>query len=180
MRTVIGLFETFRDADRAYSKILDAGITADDISLITKEETAKSYLSSGKNSQTEQDIVQEERVTTGASAGAVAGTLMGLLAGVSAITIPGIGPVITAGTIASMLASTGIGAGIGVASGGLVGALSGADLDEEEILAYQSGIEEGGILLTVSAEEDRAADIEDIMMEAGALQIEDDLDEDDE
>ena len=122
-----------------------------------------------------QDRAEERRLATdtgtkageGAAAGAVGGGVvggvLGLLAGVGALAIPGIGPIIAGGALASTLA----GAGIGAAAGGLIGALIGMGIPEEDARYYETGLREGGILVTVDAGA-AAVDARRILLDAGA------------
>jgi uncharacterized membrane protein len=94
-----------------------------------------------------------------------------LVAGVAALVIPGIGPVISAGTLATALGLTAAGAGIGAAAGGLIGAMTDLGLSEEETDVYAEGIKRGGILVTVRTEEDERDEVEDLLEEAGAVDV---------
>ena len=73
----------------------------------------------------------------------------------SSIAIPGLG-IVVAGPIAAAL----VGGGAGAATGGLIGALVGAGMPEDRIKRYETGIKEGGILMSIKAR--NAADADDI------------------
>src|SRR5205814_5546904 len=89
-----------------------------------------------------------EGTTTGAVAGGVVGGTLGLLAGIGALAIPGLGPFIAAGPIMATLA----GMGAGGVVGGLVGALVGMGIPEYEAKRYEGRVKEGGILMSVHAD----------------------------
>lgn len=69
--------------------------------------------------------------------------------GIGMLTIPGIGPFIAAGPI--MVALAGIGTGGLV--GGIAGALIGMGIPEYEANLYEGRIKDGGILLSVHADD---------------------------
>jgi len=81
----------------------------------------------------------------------------------TSIALPGLG-LIVAGPLAAAL----VGAGAGGITGGLIGALVGSGIPEERAREYETGIREGGIVLSVrartAAEED---DIEGALENAG-------------
>jgi len=144
MRTVVGLFDRFEDAQQAVRALLDANFTKEDINLIASDANGdfKRYIDA--NPQGEGQNVADG-AATGAGVGAVLGGLGGLLLGLGVLAIPGIGPVLAAGPIASAL----IGAGAGAVTGGVVGALVDLGIPEEHAKAYAEGIRRGGTLVTV-------------------------------
>ncbi len=84
-QTVVGLFDTFNQAQTAVQQLVDDGFARDQMSLIANDangEYAK-YTTTG------------DKVKNAAGAGAVGGTVVGgiagLLVGLGALTIPGIG-----------------------------------------------------------------------------------------
>jgi hypothetical protein len=95
----------------------------------------------------------------GAATGAVVGGGTGLLAALGIIAIPGIGPLVAAGVLATTIA--------GAASGGLLGGLIGAfvnyGVSEEDAHVYAEGVRRGSSLVTVQADEPRAAQAETIL-----------------
>ena len=97
---------------------------------------------------TETGTKAGEAATAGAITGGAVGGIVGVLAGIGALAIPGVGPLIAGGALASTLAGAGIGAAAGA---GLLGALVGLGIPEEEARYYESGLKEGGILVTVEA-----------------------------
>ena len=151
--TVVGLFRDINAAELAVMELKNAGFTDRQIGVVMqdREEMRRFAKDTGT------------KAGEGAAAGAVVGGAIGLLAGIGALAIPGIGPIIAGGAVASALA----GVGIGAATGGLIGALVGMGIPEEEARYYETGLREGGILVTVDAGADagRAARI---LLGAGA------------
>lgn len=155
--TIVGLFRSQPQAERAIRDLKDAGFADDQIGVVMQDPEQQQQLSEKTSTKT------GEGAATGAVSGGVLGGVLGLLAGVGALVIPGIGPIIAGGALASTLA----GAGIGAAAGGLLGALAGMGIPEEEARYYERGVLEGGILVTVAAA-GRAVDTRRILEDAGA------------
>src|SRR5215210_3109140 len=136
--TVVGLFHDSSAAERAIRDLRTAGFSDREIGFIMQNRDEERRLA------TDTGTKAGETAAAGAVGGGVLGGIVGLLAGVGALVIPGIGPIIAGGALASTLA----GAGIGAAAGGLIGALVGMGIPEEDARYYESGLQEGGILVT--------------------------------
>ncbi|HEY9013868.1 MAG TPA: YsnF/AvaK domain-containing protein [Gemmatimonadales bacterium] len=139
--TVVGLFHSQADAERAIQRLKNEGFSENQIGVAMKDREQQKELIEGTGTQA------AEGATAGAIGGGVLGGVIGLLAGVGALAIPGVGPIIAGGTLASTLA----GAGIGAAAGGLLGALVGMGVPEEDARHFDEGFRAGGTLVTVSA-----------------------------
>lgn len=169
MRTVIGLYDRFEDANAVIRALQDEGFARDDISLVARDAT-------GEYSQYFQDhdirMNAEGEATSGAAAGAgvgaVLGGLGGLLLGLGALAIPGVGPVLAAGPLMSALA----GAGIGAVAGGLLGALVDLGVPEEHAQLYAEGVRRGGSLVVVRAADDHVEHARDILNRFNPIDIE--------
>jgi uncharacterized protein (TIGR02271 family) len=155
--TVVGLFPNVGGAERAIRDLKNAGFTDRQIGVLMRDRDEERKLA------TETGTKAGEGATAGAITGGALGGLVGLLAGIGALVIPGVGPLIAGGALASTLA----GAGIGAAAGGLLGALVGLGIPEEEARYYESGLQEGGILVTVEAGA-RATEARRVLLDAGA------------
>jgi hypothetical protein len=153
-RTVTGLFRDKESAERAYSSLAERGYGKDDLNLLMMDETRDRLFSPGEPADTDLG----RRALEGAGLGsAIGGTLGATLAAFAAIgttvVLPGVGLLI-AGPLAAALA----GAGAGGLTGGLVGALVGAGYPEERAAVYESGIKQGGMVMSVTARTDEDAD----------------------
>ena len=164
MQTVVGLYKNFEDAQHVVSDLHNAGFPSDKISLITRDE--KGEYSRHLEGGTKQNV--GEGAAAGAGIGAVLGGLGGLLVGLGALAIPGIGPVLAAGPLAAALA----GAGIGAVSGGLLGALIDLGVPEDHAEAYMKGVEQGGTLVVVNSDAQRADEALMIMNRHNPMDIE--------
>jgi hypothetical protein len=166
-RTIARLFDSYADASAAVRDLEAAGFQRDDISLIANRGDTDAATTA-----TTSDTTTDRDTSTGAGTGATLGTIVGggagLLAGLGALAIPGLGPIVAAGWLVAALT----GAGVGAAAGGLLGALTGSGLSEEESHVYAEGVRRGGNLVTVRADDSRAAEIEAIMQRHNAANTE--------
>src|SRR3569833_3835208 len=89
MRTISALFDTFDEAASAVRSLKDAGIPADDISLVANY--ANGLVKDEVHTHTETNA------PTGAGLGAATGAGVGLQAGLGALAKPGNGPEVAAG-----------------------------------------------------------------------------------
>jgi hypothetical protein len=136
---VFGIYKSSAQAEHAVDRIVAAGFSNNDISVLLPDTQSSKEFAHEKNTKA------PEGTTTGATAGGVVGGTLGLLAGIGALAIPGVGPFIAAGPIMGALA----GLGVGGAVGGLVGALVGMGIPEYEAKRYEGRVKEGGVLLSV-------------------------------
>lgn len=152
-RLVTGLFRDRDAAERAYQSVTERGYGRDDVNLVMSDETRQRHFAATQDLRpTELGTKAAEGAGIGGAIGGTVGAIAAALAAVgTSVALPGLGLVI-AGPVAAALA----GAGAGAATGGLVGALIGWGMPEERIKEYESGIQEGGILMGVQprSEED--------------------------
>ena len=141
-KTVLGIYKTQVDVERAVEALRTDGFATSDISVLMPENAGVHDFAHTKATKA------PEGAATGAGTGAVIGGSLGLLAGIGALAIPGFGPFIAAGPIMAALA----GAGVGGAVGGLGGALVGLGIPEYEAKRYEGFVKNGGILLSVHAD----------------------------
>ena len=140
---VFGIYSDRERVEVAVDELKSAGFRNTDISVLFPENTGT------KEFAHEKDTKAPEGATAGGGTGAVIGGTLGWLAGIGALTIPGIGPFVAAGPIVSMLA----GVGVGGAVGGIAGALVGLGIPEYEAKRYEGMVKEGGVLLSVHADD---------------------------
>ncbi len=136
---VYGIYPTETSAEQAVNRLLAAGFTNDQISVLLQDKRSTREFAHEKNTKA------PEGAATGATTGGIVGGALGLLAGVGALAIPGVGPLIAAGPIMATLA----GVGAGGVVGGLIGAMIGLGIPEYEAKRYEGRIKEGGVLLSV-------------------------------
>ncbi|HUG35422.1 MAG TPA: hypothetical protein VML54_00635 [Candidatus Limnocylindrales bacterium] len=151
-RIMTGMFSDRESAERGYECLRTRGYGDPDVSLLMSDDTRTRCFP-------KTDVVKTElgtKAAEGAGIGALAGGGMGaLLAGLAAagIAVPGL-PIIAAGPLAAALA----GGGTGGALGALIGGLIGYGIPEERAKLYETGINEGGIVLGVTPRSDEDVD----------------------
>src|SRR5580704_8753225 len=136
---VFGIYKSAVQAEQAVDRILKAGFSNNDISVLLPDAQSSKEFAHEKNTKA------PEGTTTGVTTGGVVGGALGLLAGIGALAIPGVGPFIAAGPIMGALA----GLGVGGAVGGFIGALVGMGIPEYEAKRYEGRVKDGGVLLSV-------------------------------
>ncbi|HEX8682768.1 MAG TPA: YsnF/AvaK domain-containing protein [Ardenticatenaceae bacterium] len=160
MKTVVGLFDTFAEAQNVVQDLVDSGFSRENISIVAND-------ASGEYAEYDSHGNAADGAMAGAGTGALVGGVLGLLVGVGALAIPGVGPVLAAGPLAATLT----GAGIGAVAGGLLGALVDLGVPEEDANYYTEGVRRGGALVTVAADDARADDAIAIMNRHGAVDL---------
>lgn len=173
-KTVVGMFDTFGEAQNAVQDLVSFGVRREEISLVARDE---------HGTVGEVNEVGAAGAAEGAGAGAVGGSVvggaLGLLIGTGLLVIPGIGPVLAAGPLAAAIGSTAaalgataLGAGLGAAAGGLMGSLLGVGIAEDDAHAYIEGVRRGGTLVSVATSDTEAEDVRQILVRNGAVDME--------
>jgi hypothetical protein len=143
-RTVIGLFEGAERAQTAIRALKAAGFSDQEIGVVMRD------LGGGRELVEEAvDGAAAAGAATGAATGGVVGGLLGLL---GSLLLPGVGPIVAGGVLGSAL----VGAGAGAATGGVIGGLVGMGVSPDDARHFDRGFREGGILVSVNAEGERA------------------------
>ena len=190
MRTVAHLYDTYEIAAQVAQALESAGFAHDSVSVVANQGSSPglanvpAYTGAGTLADPAYGAgdaamapnpvtgtAAETNAGTGGGTGASIGTLLGggagLLAGIGALAIPGVGPVVAAGWLVATLTGAGAGAGLG----GLVGALTGSGVKDEHAHVYAEGVRRGSTLVTVRADDARAAEAETIMLGHGPVDI---------
>lgn len=167
MKTVVGLYDTFTEAQTVAQALMDGGFTSEEISVVANDASGE-YSNMSGTSAAAGDMDSNDGAAAGAVGGTVVGGTLGVLAGLGALAIPGIGPVVAAGPLLAGLA----GAGVGAATGGLVGALADAGVPDEDAQYYNDGVAKGGALVSVRTDDGRAQQAADIMNNYDATDVE--------
>lgn len=154
--TITGLYDSYDDAKAAVKALEDAGVSSDDISIVTNK-------ANGDIDAEGQGNRAGEGAGTGAGIGAIAGGAGGLLTGLGMLAIPGVGPVVAAGWLAATAAGAVAGAVAGGAVGGLVGAMVESGVPEEDANFYAESIRRGGSVVTARVEQGDLASAEAIL-----------------
>ena len=159
---VFGIYKSGTQAELAVDRIIAAGFSNNDISVLLPDSQSSKEFAHEKNTKA------PEGTTTGVTTGGVVGGTLGLLAGIGALAIPGVGPLIAAGPIMAALAGMGVGGTIG----GITGALVGFGIPEYEAKRYEGRVQKGGILLSVHCDtSDEITRAKEILKSTGAEDI---------
>jgi hypothetical protein len=140
---VYGIYTSRPRVEEAVEALKDAGFRNEDISVLLPEGGGN------KEFAVEKGTKAPEGGATGGISGAAIGGALGWLVGIGSLAIPGVGPFIAAGPIVAALA----GAGAGGTVGWIAGVLIGMGIPEYEANRYEGRIKEGGILLSVHADD---------------------------
>lgn len=154
--TVVGVFRSRPEAERAIQDLRDAGFREDQIGILTHD---------GDRGTGGTNVGEGNKSGEAAGIGAIIGGLIGAGA---ALLIPGIGPVIAGGILAGVLG----GAAVGAAAGGIIGALVGLGIPEHEARYYEGEFKQGRTLVTVKSA-DRYDEARRILRRDGAYDIQD-------
>jgi hypothetical protein len=169
-KTIVGTFDTFNEASSAARGLRDAGFLDNDVNVVANN-ASDSRIRTGDD--TDDRTTRSRDAGSGAATGAIAGGALGgaagLAIGLMGLAIPGIGPILAAGPIAAAL----LGAGAGAVAGGLIGGLTELGVPKAHAEYYAEAIRRGGALVTVRADESRVDEVEGILREHGAYDIED-------
>jgi gas vesicle protein len=151
MKTIIGVFNTQAETERAIGALREHGIADNDISYVSTNSDGDTVINNSDGEVSDGDNAVAN-AAAGAGSGAVTGGIIGAIAGlvVANGVLPGLGTLFVAGPIATALgltgaaATTAAGALTGAAAGGLIGALTGLGATEEEAHVYEERIKSGG------------------------------------
>jgi len=154
--TITGLYDSYDDAKAAVKALENAGVSSDDISIVTNK-------ANGDVDVEGQGNMAGEGAGTGAGIGALAGGAGGLLTGLGLLAIPGVGPVVAAGWLAATAAGAVAGAVAGGAVGGIVGAMVESGVPEEDAHFYAESIRRGGSVVTARVEDGLRASADAIL-----------------
>lgn len=147
-----GMFRDRESTERAYNDLQERGYGKDDINLIMSGETRDKHFADTEN-DTDLGTKAAEGAGTGGAIGGTIGAIVGVIAAVgTSVLIPGLG-IIVAGPLAAGLA----GAGAGGITGGVIGALVGSGIPEDRAKLYESGINDGQIVMGVHPRNDEDA-----------------------
>jgi uncharacterized membrane protein len=134
---VVGIFDTHAAAEEVVHKLMDAGVAANHISIITQglevREQVQGYITTG------------EVARDAAATGAWTGGLFGLLTGAAFLWVPALGPLVVLGP----LAMGALGAVEGGAIGGLLGAILGSQVEKKRVPKIQAAIQGGKFVVVV-------------------------------
>jgi uncharacterized membrane protein len=156
---VVGIFDSHDQAEQVVRRLMDAGVPADHISILTQQlqvkEQVQGYITTG-------DVARQT-----AGVGAWTGGLFGLLAGAAFLWVPTLGPLFILGP----LAGAAIGALEGGAVGGLLGAILGRQMEKERVPKIQAALQGGKFVVVVHGSAQELETVRQIMNENGGQDV---------
>jgi hypothetical protein len=151
-KTVVGLFDSFGQAQNAVKDLIKAGIDRNRVGVVTTQGAPEDSSKEGKTA------------TLAAGVGAAAVGALGMGMALGPVTIPGIGLIIAAGALAAGLAGAGIAASLSKV-------LRKLGVPNEQGQAYVEGVRRGGTLVTLHASDSGVESAVGIMKKHGAVDI---------
>lgn len=170
-QTLTALFDRYEDAETTVNRLEQAGVPADDISIVANNSDGRHADNSGGRYAGDGGSAVAEDAADGAGIGATIGGVGGLLAGLGLLAIPGLGTIAAAGWLGSTLLGALGGAAVGGATGGLVGALTHAGVSEDDAHVYAEGVRRGGSLVTVRTDDGMVSTVRDILNGNSAVDV---------
>ncbi len=166
---VTGLFDNRAAAESAIERLVQLGVSRDDVSVMMSEQTRTTHFS--------DDVAGTSgaggtKAAEGAGTGAAIGGTLGAIAGAMTLFagnlfLPGVG-LLAAGPLLAGLA----GAGAGGIAGTLVGAMVGLGIPQEHAAHYEAGLRSGGILVGAHVADTLADEARRVLGGQGAMQTE--------
>lgn len=166
-RTVSAIFKEQQQIDNVIRRIIDRGISRDDISVIGKNFHSETKIA---GFITKKDVILGG-LRQGAIFGSIFGSALALLSGVGVLFVPFIGTLVAAGPIGAALLGAASGALAGSAGAGLVSAFVALGIPEEKAAVYQTRIEAGEFMLAVEVAADKSGEIQLLLESAGGEEI---------
>lgn len=174
-RTVVAVFDTYRNAEIAANQIKNQGLRTDDISIVAKERDADAKgttrttgttatMGTADNATATNARGVNDNISDGVVTGGILGGLAGLLIGAGSMVIPGLGIVAAAGPITGLLS--------GAVTGGIVGGLIDLGIPENRSKQYETDIRAGKILFSMKTDDDKVDRITSILKDNGAASVE--------
>lgn len=160
-RTVIGVFDSHDQVERAVNDLKERGFNEREISIVAREDNGQGGNEGGNQGGM---MGNGSEVRSGVATGGAIGGVAGLLAGAGALAIPGIGPILAAGPLAAALS--------GAVTGGIAGGLIDFGIPEERGRHFEQRLREGRLLGLVKCDANRADQAERIFRDNGAREVE--------
>jgi len=171
-KTIVGVFNSHMDAEKAARQVKDAGLRTSDISIIAKQgdkaETDVYAAGNATGVATNPNATMgksgiNDNISDGVVTGGVLGGLAGLLIGAGTMIIPGLGIIAAAGPITGLLS--------GAVTGGIVGGLVDLGIPETESKRYESSVKQGKTLWSMRTDENSTNRVQSILKDCGATEV---------
>lgn len=133
-----GVFSNVKPAEDAVRRLLDAGFSQEQITVICSDDAKERYF---------RDFEHQEPAGTFTPQAAITGAAVGALLG----GIPVVGAAVATGSVLLWVAGPAAASALGIA-GGLVGAMSTRGVEKELANYYQQAVTDGAILVAAEAD----------------------------
>ncbi|MEA2206971.1 MAG: hypothetical protein QOE77_3747 [Blastocatellia bacterium] len=154
METIVGIFNSRGEGEKAVAQLEATGIPRDRITLLTP--AAKEQLADVRTTEAEQPGMGK---ALGATVGGALGVAGGLPIGaaIASFFVPGVGPIIAAGLVGAALLGFG-GAATGAAAGEAMEEGIAHGLPHDELFVYEDALRKGRTVVLAFAEDEEVAD----------------------
>ncbi|OWY66822.1 hypothetical protein B7486_34765 [cyanobacterium TDX16] len=166
-RTVSAIFKEKEQVDNVIRRLLDRGVSRDDISVIGKNFHSETKIA---GFLTKKDLILGG-LKQGAIFGSLFGSTLGLLTGVGVLFVPFVGTLVAAGPIGAALLGAATGAIAGSAGAGLASALATLGMPEDKATIYQTRVEAGDFMVGVEVPASKSGEIQLLLESAGGEEV---------
>jgi hypothetical protein len=159
-QTIYAAFNKDSQASKAVAALMDNGIRAEDISIISPRGTKAYYNDTADESEASDRATSGLTTTTGADAsvgaekGAGLGLGVGVVAALACLMVPGFGLVVGGGALATAIAGAAGATAAGAVAGGVHGYLRDQGVPDDAIGSYGQDYDSGDTLVAVTAPSD--------------------------
>jgi outer membrane lipoprotein SlyB len=166
MNSVVGVFRSRADAERAASSVHSAGIPADRINFLSPKSTIEQVESVPTTDAEQPGMGKAFGAAVGGTIGIAGGFLLGPV--LATVLLPGIGAIAAVGATAAAILGV-LGAVGGGAAGGAADAALSDGIPGDELFVYEDALRQGRSVLIAAAKDDtEAATIREILTAGGA------------
>jgi hypothetical protein len=159
MKSVVGIFASRMEADRAVEQLRGVGVK--NINLLAPSPSGSQIA--------KVPSVDAEQPGMGMAVGGVVGGALGA-AGASSL-IPGVGPVLAIGFIGAALLGAIVGAMGGAAAGGALENAFVKGLPADELYVYQDALKKGRTVLIAFVDDDKAEPVDQLLKQSGVESV---------
>jgi uncharacterized membrane protein len=169
-RTVVAIFESYDNAERAAHEIREKGLRTDNISIIVKDSISNSYnhrnanLSLNNSSSFTIQRGKRERISDGIITGGIFGGIAGIIIGGGSMLIPQLEIVSATGPLTGLIS--------GLIAGGVLGGLIDIGVPKNKTYEYERLVSYGNAFFSMMVDEDRMDQIIQVLSTNNALMIE--------
>lgn len=164
-RTVIGVFRSREQAEKALEELNREGFSENEISMVARDERkGEGGRDRGRGRQQRGAGFDDQDVSEGVATGGAVGGVGGLLASAGALAVPGVGPVLALGPLAATLS--------GAVAGGVAGGLIDWGIPEERGQYFEEEVRKGRVLAAVRSVEERVDRAANVLRRNGAQDVE--------